>query len=60
MSIRNINIGGLFRCCVETAANYDGNEKKIRCKHCNSPMIVGDDGNWQLDHDATLKEETKL
>jgi hypothetical protein len=36
----NVRIGGLFRCCVQTASEMpEGHTERITCRHCGEAMV---------------------
>ena len=44
-----VKTGGLMRCCIETLAEYEGEEKEnqvLDCHHCEDSIIFID-GWWQ-------------
>lgn len=44
----NVNTGGLFRCCVETAINTEGTEGQvIKCKYCKDGKMIFINGTWE-------------
>lgn len=63
MNKNEVRIGGLFRCCVETAETYDGAEPQngsiLSCKYCKDGVLVWRDGAWEWSRLADLRAKQK-
>lgn len=50
MSDRDLRLGGVMRCCVQTMEDYTGPEKigtVLPCKWCKQSLIIASDGVWE-------------
>lgn len=47
----NVDVGGLFRCCLLTMEETDTSGNKpndiVVCKYCKALMVLGNDGVWR-------------